>query len=369
MTHVWYASVVDTVWQPSDNLVQHLDATPSGTMMTRMFTTDPTALESIVIRVVNDLRVSGFGQRIRAALRRNRAAGEMTILPEYTIRDLTGPDLVRHLNALVLTHKAKSPIANQFHDVDHELLDVLQQPLYTARQLVAGLWTGPLRAVASAFVDDDNLPIPFCPMYPDARDLVDDSSQPLPYHLVQIVEQLRATVEKTRVCEEATRYASGIASDHLRQLRATRDRFRKKAVGQNGETFGEWQERARRLLAESKRDVPKSLLAMNRLTTAIVSAMVSLSVWDARIDCEDLLEYHSATPSNSIPTGTVVNLARLPDAVVFNIDASFRITDQNRFLGIGTTKGMAFSWDRASGADLKLEVVRLSAYESWTLRS
>ena len=107
-----------------------------------MFATDPTPLESMVIQVVNDLRVSGFGQRARAALRRNRAAGEMTILPEYTLRGLSGPDLVRHLNALVLMHQAKSRIENQFHGVDHELLSVLQQPLDTARQLVAGLWAG-----------------------------------------------------------------------------------------------------------------------------------------------------------------------------------------------------------------------------------
>lgn len=334
-----------------------------------MFATDPSPLESIVVQAVNDLRVSGFGQRIRAALRRNRDAGEMTILPEYTLRDLNGPDLVRHLNALVLMSKAKSPIENEFHDVDHELLDVLQQPLDTARQLVAEFWRGPLLAVASAFIDDDNLPIPFCPMYPDARDLVDDNSISLPYSLVQIVEQLRAEVEKTRVWELATRYASGIASDHLHRLRAERDRFRARRMGQNGETFAQWQERARHLLAESKHDVPKPLLAMNRLVTTTVSAMVSLSVWNARIAHEDLLDYHSAVLSDDLPAGVVLSLARLPDSAVFNIDASFRITKRQKFMGIGTTKGMTFSWNRASGADLRLNVVRLSAYEGWTLRS
>ena len=115
--------------------------------------------------------------------------------------------------------------------------------------------------------------------------------------------------------------------------------------------------------------VPKPLLAMNLLATATVSAMVSLTVWNARIGCEDFLTYHPATLSYDLPDGIVLSLARFPDSVVFNIDASFRITDQQKFVGIGTTKGMAVSWDGSSGEDLKLTIVRLSAYEAWIPRS
>lgn len=98
---------------------------PTSAILYRMFTAPPTSLETAVAQASNDLKVSGFGQRTRAALRRNLAAGENTVLPDHVSRSIPGPDLVRHLNALILIHAVGNPYGNQPHDVDRELFGTL----------------------------------------------------------------------------------------------------------------------------------------------------------------------------------------------------------------------------------------------------
>ena len=156
-----------------------------------MFSLEPTTLETVVAQAANDLKVSGFGQRTRAALRRNRAAGDETVLPDHTFRSTCGPDLVRQFNALFLLRAVGNPFGNQPHDVDRELFLALQDSLQVARQMVAYVWAGPLSDVATAFVDNDNLPVPFCPMYPDARDLVTDGATALPRQLTKIIDRIK----------------------------------------------------------------------------------------------------------------------------------------------------------------------------------
>ena len=91
------------------------------------------------------------------------------MLPYSMFKDVVGPDLVRHLNALTLLFNSEQPLQTSSPSrADEELFVALRDQLAVVRNLVAELWSDPLNDHAKAFIDYDNVPIPFCPMYPDA---------------------------------------------------------------------------------------------------------------------------------------------------------------------------------------------------------
>ena len=138
-----------------------------------LFQVEPSLLERAVVQAANDLKVTGFGQRTRAALRRNRSAESNSVLPYSMYKDVMGPDLVRHLNALTLLLSSGEQVQDPPSKPDRELFAALRDQLAVVKTLVAFMWAGSLSDHARVFVDYDNVPIPFCPMYPDARDLID----------------------------------------------------------------------------------------------------------------------------------------------------------------------------------------------------
>ena len=246
--------------------------------------------KTVVAQAANDLKVSGFGQRTRAALRRNRAAGDKTLLPDHMFKDIPGPDLVRQLNALFFKQILGNPPDNHPRDVDRELLRALQDSLHLARQMVASIWAGTRSDAAMAFVDNDNIPVPFCPMYPDARDLVPNGATGLPHQLAKIIDRVRIEIERTPVWVCAAQCMSEVGSEEFQALRAAKDEFRTQISARQGETAAQWCERASDILATAKADVPAVLLSANRLVTTSVSAMISLGIWDYEIAHEDILE-------------------------------------------------------------------------------
>ncbi|MDE0132299.1 MAG: hypothetical protein OXQ32_08590 [bacterium] len=328
---------------------------------------EPTSLETVVAQAANDLKVSGFGQRIRAALRRNLAAQDKTALPDHIYRDVPGPDLVRQFNALLLlalTHSAENPQGKQAHDVDRELFSALQSSLDIARQMVAYMWVGPLSNVAPAFADHDDLPPPFCPMYPNARDLVASGETALPHQLTEIINRVKAEVEQTPTWTRAVQCAAELELEEVQTLHAAKKRFQEQAGGVQGETLNQWQERIHGLLVEAKSDVPKALLLVNRLVTASVAAMVSLTVWDHLIRQEDVLKCVPRSFGEDLPNGFDISIAHLNHVAILALDSSFRLENQGTFTGIGTTKGTRLSWGRGQELNVSLSVIRLSAYES-----
>ena len=329
-----------------------------------MFPSEPTSLEAVVTQAAHDLKVSGFGQRVRASLRRNKAAGENTVIPDHFSRSFPGPDLVRHLNGLLLMHLTENPDGNDDHHVDRELYNALQNSLQIARHVVASFWVGPLRDVAPAFVDEDNLPLPLCPMYPEARELVAEGEIALPHQLTKIINRVRVEVEKTPVWTRAAEAAAELTSQNLQTLKTEKERLRRQVSGKQGETLNQWQERAFHALAIAKSHVPPVLLFANRLITATVAAMISLATWDYQIKEEEILECDPLSFGDDLPHGFVIRLGDFSNLVFLSLDSSFRLFDNGTFAGIATTKGAEFSWGRDSGEDVRLSIIRLSAYES-----
>ena len=178
--------------------------TASDTLSASLFGSKPTLLEQVVVQAANDLKVTGFGQRTRAALRRNRSAESNSVLPYSMFKDVVGPDLVRHLNALTLLFNSEQPLQTSSPSrADEELFVALRDQLAVVRNLVAELWSDPLNDHAKAFIDYDNVPIPFCPMYPDARDLTRSNPAALPQPLAKIVHRIRNQVQETPIMRES----------------------------------------------------------------------------------------------------------------------------------------------------------------------
>ena len=331
-----------------------------------MFPQEPTSLEAVVAQAASDLRASRFCQRIRAPLRRHLAT-DKTEIPDHTYRSVPGPDLVRQLNTLllaILTGAVENPQSTHPRGVDRELFKVLQSSLQIARQMVAYIWVGPLSDVAPAFVDRDNLPPPFCPMYPNARDLVESGETTLAHQLAKIVNRVKEEIEKTPAWAYAVQCASELELEDVLTLRTMRDQFRDQVSGRQSEPLRQWRGRVHGLLAAARSDVPKALLGMNRLVTASVAAMVSLAIWDHLIEEEDILEWVPRSFGDDFPNGFDVRLRHFNELVILALDSSFRLQNRGIFTGIGITTGTELSWNRDQVENIRLSVIRLSAFES-----
>lgn len=352
-----------------------------------MFDVAPTQLERTVAQAANDLKITGFGQRTGAALRRNRDAEDDSVLPYSMFKDVVGPDLVRHLNALTLLLNSDQPLhASSPSRADEELLVALRDQLAVVKGLVASLWPDPLSEYAKAFIDYDNVPIPFCPMYPDARDLIGTSIATLPHPLAKIVGRLRNQVQSAPIMRESLECLSDFGSSDLRNLEAIREDFQSQAVYRRGETFLEWASRVHQLVATAQMDVPVAILLANALIHSVISAVVSLAVWDRQLVSDDVL---STTPwgrhamegespykdiidepsdntrpyGPDIPDGSILRLVPNSELILLPMETSVRLHDQGEFCGVAIAKGASMSWRRGEEMQVELTMVRLSAYE------
>ena len=362
-------------------------------LRTSLFENKPTALECAVSQSANDLKITGFGQRTRAALRRNRSAESQSVLPYSAYKDVIGPDLVRHLNALTVLLNAEQPFATSPPSgVDQQLIVALRDQLAVVRQMVANMWPAPLHPHAGVFLDYDNVPIPFCPMYPDARDLINSNPAALPQPLTKVVENLRDAVANTPIMRESLECASDLTSTDIQHLQATRENFRSQVVYQRGETLQEWWMRAYRLVATAQSGVPMPLLLANALIHSVVSAVVSLAVWDHKLGSSEVI---SATPwgrhaseeepdSNDsgedaddtlpygpdIPDGFSICLGNdvEPELILLPMETAVRLLDARAFSGVAISKGAGLSASRDDVSQplvttIDMTVVRLSSYE------
>ena len=352
-----------------------------------MFDVAPTQLERTVVQAANDLKITGFGQRTRAALRRNRDAESNSVLPYSMFNDVVGPDLVRHLNALTLLLNSDQPFdTSSPSKADEELLVVLRDQLAVVKSLVAFVWSDLLREYARAFIDYDNIPIPFCPMYPNARDLIGNSSFTLPQPLAKIVDRLRDQVQDTPIMKESMAVLSALGSSDLQNLEAIRKNFQLQASYRRGETFLEWQSRVHQLVATAQADVPVAVLLSNALIHSVISSAVSLAVWDRELASSEVL---STTPwgrhavdgelpdeditdegldntqpyGPDIPDGFILRLVPNSELMLLPMETSVRLQDHGTFRGVAVAKGASMSWRRGEEMEVELTIVRLSAYE------
>lgn len=329
-----------------------------------MFEHRPTDLEIALLQAANDLKVSGFGQKLRAALRRNRKAGSKSVLPDYLAKDMPGPDLVRHFNGLFLLHAVGNPLGNQPHNVDRELFQTLPDSLSTLAKIVAYMWIGPLGNVASAFLDDDNLPPPFCPMYFNARDLAKEEDAVLHPQILKVVNRVKAEIEKTPVWAHAVSCASELRPEDLRALRGSMAAFRGQVDEREGEQVEQWRMRLYDQLTAARSEVPEALLLVNRLITATVAAMALLTIWGHTIEKEHLAVCTPQSFGGELPDGFEVTFDHFNELVSVACGSSIRLKSRKAFAGIATMVGLQIEFTRDPPAEtVRLSLVRLSAYE------
>lgn len=353
--------------------------------MTQSLLSDPTELESTVAQLAADLKVAGLGQRARAALRRNQGANDDTFLPHAMFKDVPGPDLVRHANATFITALMKPHGELRFGSADDQLLAVLQRQLEEVRRFVARLWGGPLSHVAAAFVDYDNLPVPFCPMYPNARELL-ASDLTLPHQLERILGRLRAPLYRTEALAAALEQSAAAAPGLITRLTETKEALLPDLPAQPPESLRQWNQRVSRRVAAARDDVPRALLAANSLINATVGSLVSLAVWDHSLSHSDLLsstrwpDYadedcrsESGDDPDAQDDAAGFALPPLPRGhrlqIKFNpalfapMDSAVQLQCGKQRKGIAILKGLSMSWSQGGDVDCSLDVVRLADYE------
>ena len=339
---------------------------------------EPTELEGVLSQGANDLKVTGFGQRTRAALRRNRDAGEDTLLPSYQNNSIPAPDLIRHLNALIL-HLQGGMQVTQLANRDRDLLLALRDSLIVVTRLVASVWPKGMRQVATSFIDYDDLPAPFCIMYPDTRSQTEDIATSLPTQTNKIIDRIRAEIERTPICKLAYKLAEAIDPSDLDRLRDARASYRTESQYREDETLGQWKERCYRLIEDEREDVPKELPLLNRLIHTSISTLVSLAIWDYQITPNEIIESEALDAyipdydaSSSQPHGPELpegfNLSTVPslDLILMPLDSALRVKHEGRLAGIIVVKGASLHWEEGGEMDTTLNVVRLSAFESHT---
>ena len=336
------------------------------------------------MQAANDLKVTGFGQRTRAALRRNRSAESKSVLPYSMYKDVVGPDLVSHLNALTVLHHSEQLVQEPPSKTDRELFVVLRDQLAVVKSLVAVLWSGPLSDYAEVFIDYDNVPIPFCPMYPEARDLIGGGQVVLPQPLSKIVGRVKGQLQDTPIMRASLECLPILAPTDLQNLRDIGETFKSQAGYRQDETLWEWQTRVHQLVAAAQAEVPVAMLFLNALIHSIVSCLVSLAVWDHDLASSDVISAEpwgrrtlgkeppdtlAKCPEDTmpygvdIPDGYSLDLVPKPELMLLPMETSVRLHREKEFCGIAIVKGARLSWGRDEDVEVGLTMVRLSAYE------
>ena len=301
-------------------------------------------------------------------------------------KDVMGPDLVRHLNALTLLLSSGEQVQDPPSKPDRELFAALRDQLAVVKTLVAFMWAGPLSDHAKVFVDYDNVPIPFCPMYPDARDLIDGHPEALPQPLSKICDRLRNALQDTSIMREAQESFSSLTSNELRDLETRREDFKSEAGYRQGETLLEWQTRVHVLIAAAQAELPVAIPLSNWLIHSTISSVVSLAVWDHELASNEVIstepwgkcvlesepqedhldDDHLDEPrpyGPDIPDGFSLSLMPNPELMLLPIESSVQLLQEKSFRGVAIVKGASISWSRGEDMEVGLTTVRLSAYE------
>ena len=238
--------------------------------------------------------------------------------------------------------------------------------------------------IAAAFVDYDNLPIPFCPMYPNTRELLNEDLT-LPHQLERILERLREVLYRTEVLTAAMEQSTAADPGMIAQLAEAKEMLIPELQAQPPESILQWNQRASRLVEAARDDVPPTLLAANNLITAAASSLISLAVWNHSLPRSDVLS-STQWPHDAVDCSTeavddldaqdeVVGFALppLPKGhqlkIKFNptffaaMDTAVQLQHGEQRQGIVILKGLSMSWTRGEEVDFALNVVRLADYE------
>ena len=355
------------------------------------FRLQPTELEVAISQAADDLKVTAFGQRIRATLRRNRAAADSAALPHASYKDVVGPDLVRELNALCLLVASDTPHLPAPSRLDRELVGLLNNHIDIARAIVACLWDGPLNDCATLFLDYDNVPVPLCPMYWNARDLIGNTDVAFPRPLTQIVERLKTELAESPLMLASLDHLDGVPSTYLQHLQVKKRRFIQESPYQQGETVGDWRDRLQALIQDGRSEVPPALLALNQLIHVTVMCLVSLAVWGNRAcpddvsscqpsvaeaapaapddDTEDKPDVdHARPPRPGIPDSYELTVSSI-DLMLLPLDAAIRLYDDARLRSIAVVKGASISGAGGKIVDARLRITPFASYETKLARS
>lgn len=287
-------------------------------------------------------------------------------------KELPGPDLMRHVNALALLHSSQELVHVVPNAADRELLVVLRDQFTVVTSLVAMLWSGPLTDYAGSFIDYDNVPIPLCPMYYGARDLVASGQFQVPYPMSKIADRLRDALEDTPIMRESMDCLPVLRRTDLQKLKDISDKFRAQVNHRRGETLLEWRTRAHQLVGAAQAEVPKALPFLNALIYSIVSSLVSLAVWDHKLTCGEIVSCRLRHPDRTLPYGPkipdshILKVVPRPELMLMPLETSVRLRRQGTFGGVGIVKGASLSWNRDEDVEVGLTVVRLLAYEEST---
>lgn len=349
------------------------------------FHLQPTDLEAAISQAADDLKITAFGQRVRATLRRNRAAQGNAALPHASYKDVVGPDLVRELNALWFLAASDTPHVEAPTRLDRELFGLLQDHIDIARAIVARLWDSRLDDCAASFLDYDNVPVPLCPMYWNARDLIGNADSVFPRPLTQIVERLKTELAKSPLMQASLDHLDRVSPTYLQHLHAKKTRFIEESPCRRDETVADWADRLQALIQDARSEVPPALLALNQLIHVTVMCLVSLAVWDNRACPDDVsscqpsvAEAASAAPDDIAPKPDV-DRARSPDAVIPDsyeltvsatdlmfppLDAAIRFYDGSRLRSIAVVKGASISGARGRIVDARLRIAPFASYET-----
>ena len=244
------------------------------------------------------------------------------------------------------------------------------------------MWAGSPSDHAKVFVDYDNVPIPFCPMYPDARDLIDSHPGALPQPLSKICDRLRNALQDTSIMRDAHESFSSLTSNELRDLEARYEDFKSLAGYRQGETLLEWQTRVHLLVAAAQTELPVAIPLSNSLIHSTISSMVSLAVWDHELASSEVISTepwgrhvlesepqadHLGTDRQDetwpygpdVPNGFSLSLVPNPELMLLPIESSVSLLQDRSFRGVAIAKGASISWSRGEDMEVGLTMVRL----------
>ena len=349
------------------------------------FRLQPTDLEAAISQAADDLKVTAFGQRVRAILRRNRAAGGNAVLPHASYKDIVGPDLVREVNALWFSVASDTPHLAAPTRLDRELLGLLEDHTDIARAIVARLWDSRLNDCAASFLDYDNVPVPLCPMYWNARDLIGNTDAAFPQPLTQIVERLKTELAESPLMQASFDHLDRVSPTYLQHLQAKKRRFIEESPYRQGETVADWADRLEALIQDGRSEVPPALLGLNQLIHVTVMCLVSLAVWGNRACPDDVSSCkpsiggsvlaaaddiagkpdvdHETPPRPAIPDSYELTVSSI-DLMLPPLDAAIRLYDNDRLRSIAVVKGASISAARGTIVDARLSIIPFASYET-----
>ena len=206
----------------------------------------------------------------------------------------------------------------------------------------------------------------------------------LPHQLERILEQLREVLYRTEALTAALEHSAAAEPDVIARLAAAKKALTPKLQAQPPESVLQWNQRASRLIAAARHEVPPPLLVANNLINATVGSLVSLAVWNHSLSHDDVLgsacwpdaERSTDNEDDSHDQNEAMGFALPPlprghrlqikfnPALFAPMDTAIRLQHGEQQQGIVILKGLSMSWSQGEEVDFSLDVVRLADYES-----